>query len=192
MKEFLSKLFGRVNATNAKKGPESTAPQAQAPEEPRGPIAREPELEKAAPEHEKPWIGVDLDGTLARFGTWHGFEHIGRPIPGMKARVLEWLEQGYRVKIFTARASVPQGVEPIKKWLAENGFPDLEITCVKDFHMLELWDDRAIQVVANSGSPVLSAKYAALPKAPLFGLERTPHGKAAQEEMSKEAAPPAQ
>jgi hypothetical protein len=59
---------------------------------------------------------------------------------------------------------------------------------MKDFHMLELWDDRAIQVVANSGSPVLSARWSAQPKAPLFGLERTPHGKEAAKEMEEDGA----
>lgn len=155
-------------------------------ENPRGPLNNEAELEAAASDDGKPWIGVDLDGTLARYGRWKGFEHIGKPVPGMKARVLEWIEQGLTVKIFTARASVPQGIEPVKKWLVENGFPELEVTCVKDFHMVELWDDRAIQVVANSGSPVISARFAAQPRAPLFGLERTPHGKAAHKEMEEE------
>ena len=31
---------------------------------------------------------------------------------------------------------------------------DLEITNVKDFYMIELWDDRVVQVVPNSGQRV--------------------------------------
>lgn len=121
---------------------------------------------------EQGWIGVDLDGTLAYYDKWRGFDHIGKPIPGILIRVREWLAQGYHVKIMTARASVPEGIPPVKKWLVENGLPELEVTCQKDFHMIELWDDRAVQVVHNSGSPVLSARWGALPRAPLFGIER--------------------
>ncbi len=119
------------------------------------------------------WIGVDLDGTLAHYDHWRGLEHVGRPVQGLLLRVREWIAQGYHVKIVTARASVPEGIPPVKRWLAENGLPDLEVTCSKDFHMIELWDDRAVQVVRNSGSPVLSARWGALPRAPLFGLERS-------------------
>jgi hypothetical protein len=128
------------------------------------------------------WIGIDLDGTLAYFDGWKGFEYIGKPVPAMKARVREWLAQGFEVKVFTARASVPEGVEPIRKWLEANGMPELGITCSKDFHMVELWDDRAVQVVPNTGSPVLSARWAAQPRAPLFGIERSSSAARVKEE----------
>lgn len=187
MKSLLQKLLGKKPGPATDENTPKTRPDS-GKEEPRGPINREAELEEAAPKRGTPWIGVDLDGTLARYDYWRGFEHVGRPIPGMKARVLEWLEQGYKVKIFTARASLPQGLEPVKQWLAENGFPELEVTCMKDFHMMELWDDRAVQVVANCGSPVISARFAAQPRAPLFGLERTSHGKAAAKEIQEEEA----
>lgn len=32
---------------------------------------------------DKPWLGVDLDGTLAVYDKWRGIEHIGAPIPAM-------------------------------------------------------------------------------------------------------------
>jgi hypothetical protein len=35
-------------------------------------------------------IGVDLDGTLAKYGEWRGVEHIGEPIPPMVDRVKGW------------------------------------------------------------------------------------------------------
>jgi len=180
MSSFLRRLFsGKKNVSTAALGDKGV-------DEPVGPIHNEVEYENPDLEKGRAWIGVDLDGTLAYFNGWFGFGHIGKPIPGMKARVLEWIAQGYQVKVFTARASVPEGIAPIKKWLAENGLPDLEVTCTKDFHMLELWDDRAIQVVANSGSPVLSGRWGAQPRAPLFGLERTLHGKEALKEMEEE------
>ena len=139
---------------------------------PVGPIDTQIELGDKETSREQGWIGVDLDGTLAYFEGWQGFDHIGKPVPAIKARVIEWIAQGYRVKIFTARASVPEGIEPIRQWLVENGMPELEITASKDFHLIEIWDDRAIQIVRNTGSPVLSSRWAAQPRAPLFGLSR--------------------
>lgn len=119
-----------------------------------------------------PWIGVDLDGTLACYTGWKGFDFIGKPIPVMLARVKHWIRNGYTVKIFTARAAFPeQGIPPVKKWLEENDLPDLEVTNQKDFSMIELWDDRAIQVVANTGKPFLSQYSAGRPKAPILPEE---------------------
>lgn len=115
------------------------------------------------------WIGVDLDGTLARYDGWRGLDHVGKPVPVMLARVRHWLEEGYTIKIFTARAGEGEsGIAPVKKWLAENGLPDLEVTNRKDFAMIELWDDRAVQVVANTGKPFLSPSMFGRPAAPIL------------------------
>ena len=101
-----------------------------------------------------PWIGVDLDGTLARdLGGTRGDE-IGSPIEPMLARVQKWIAEGRTVKIFTARASSPRQVAAIKEWLASCGLPDLEVTNVKDQRMIELWDDRCVQVTTNLGEPI--------------------------------------
>lgn len=97
------------------------------------------------------WIGVDLDGTLAHYDGWAGPESIGAPVPLMMTRVREWLRLGKEVRIFTARACVPEQIPPIKAWLAKHGLPDLAITNTKDFGMAELWDDRCIQVMPNTG-----------------------------------------
>lgn len=102
------------------------------------------------------WIGVDLDGTIAEYKGWKGIDHIGDPIPAMVQRVRDWLSQGRQVKIFTARIAVPPDelplvIEPIHKWLEAQGLPRLEVTNVKDFGMIELWDDRAVQVIPNTG-----------------------------------------
>lgn len=102
------------------------------------------------------WIGVDLDGTFAQYDRWRGAAHIGAPVPVMGARVKRWLAEGRTVKIFTARAAVDPSerddvVGHIHKWLATHGFPALEVTCCKDLDMIELWDDRAVQVIPNTG-----------------------------------------
>ena len=100
---------------------------------------------------EEGWIGVDLDGTLAKHTTYKGATHIGEPIPLMAARVRRWVGHGKKVKIFTARADDERAVNAIKKWLKDNELPDLEITNLKDKAMIELWDDRARAVKKNTG-----------------------------------------
>lgn len=123
-----------------------------------------------------PWIGVDLDGTLVRFTGWRGFEHVGRPVPAMLQRVKEWLEQGYRVKIVTARAAHPEGIPPIRKWLKKRGLEQVEVTNTIDGDLIELWDDRGVQILTNKGRPVRSPSIMARPRAPLLE-ESFPHEK---------------
>ena len=100
------------------------------------------------------WIGVDLDGTIAVYDGGFDIEHIGDPIPLMIERVKHWISKDIKVKIFTARCSVPGHVKPIHKWLKEQGLPELEVTNIKDLYMLELWDDRSRQVIKNTGERV--------------------------------------
>lgn len=99
------------------------------------------------------WIGVDLDGTLAEYGKGRGVATIGAPIPAMLARVRRWLAEGQEVRIFTARASTPELIPPVRAWLDNLGLHEVGITNVKDFGMIELWDDRAVQVEMNTGRP---------------------------------------
>ncbi|MFT3671290.1 hypothetical protein [Aestuariivirga sp.] len=103
------------------------------------------------------WIGVDLDGTLAHYDTWRGIEHIGEPIPKMMARVRQWVAEGKRVKIMTARVAGAEGESAklyIRRWLNNYGLFTVDITNVKDFEMIELWDDRAVSVQKNTGDHV--------------------------------------
>ena len=127
------------------------------------------------PEHimpqDGPWIGVDLDGTLAKHDLWVSKHHIGKPIPQMLNRVKMWVDRGIRVKIVTARACEADGIPPVKSWLKKQGLPDLEVTNEKDFAMIELWDDRAIQVIPNTGRPVLNGSITTRPKAPIGKIE---------------------
>lgn len=103
------------------------------------------------------WIGVDLDGTLAKYDGYQGITHIGPPIPAMLERVKRWLAEGRRVKIFTARVSCPNLNERAAAALAILEWCDvyigqrLNVTCTKDFEMDELWDDRAVAVEPNTG-----------------------------------------
>jgi hypothetical protein len=100
------------------------------------------------------WIGVDLDGTLATYGDWKGPNHIGEPIPAMIERVKQWLEEGLEVRIFTARVWGEKRqsiIKPIEDWCLEHIGQVLPITCEKDYGMIELWDDRCVQVEINTG-----------------------------------------
>ena len=103
------------------------------------------------------WIGVDLDGTLAHYDEWVGIEHIGKPIKPMLARVKKWLSEGKDVRIFTARVAGPTGEQArryIEDWCQKYIGQVLEVTNVKDQQMVKIWDDRAVQVVKNTGQQV--------------------------------------
>lgn len=99
------------------------------------------------------WYGVDLDGTLARYDGWKGVEHIGKPIPKMVRRVKRWLKDGKQVKILTARAAGDNGAARyyIKKWCRKHLGQELPITNRKDRFCVKIWDDRAKDVVRNTG-----------------------------------------
>ena len=47
-----------------------------------------------------------------------------------------------------------EAIPPIKQWLTKHGLPNLEVTNCKDMDMIELWDDRCVQVVPNTGNPI--------------------------------------
>jgi len=99
----------------------------------------------------KSWIGVDLDGTLAYYDERSSIEEVGLAIPDMLALVKKMINNGIRVKIFTARATDPEQLPLIRKWLKANGLPELEITNIKDYYMQKLYDDRCVQVERNTG-----------------------------------------
>jgi hypothetical protein len=116
------------------------------------------------------WIAVDLDGTLAYIdphGVYDG--SIGPPVPKMVDRVRMWLKLGYDVRIMTARVNPKnfQHTEPdvklavpldvgsqtmeIYNWCREHIGKVLPVTHEKDYQMIELWDDRAVGVIRNTG-----------------------------------------
>lgn len=113
-----------------------------------------------------PWIGVDLDGTLAVYEGWKGMGHIGIPIPKMVKRVQAWLKEGKTVKVLTARVCHDQRQEEVdiflrayKHWCFQNIGQQLPVTCEKDYSMVELWDDRCVQVDRNTGEEVTDTFY---------------------------------
>lgn len=164
MLRFLDRLLRRA--------PPSEATEAQiAAEEAHEDVVRRSPQDTEGDGGDEPWIGVDLDGTLALYDGWRGLKSIGKPIPRMVRRVEGWVERGLRVKVFTARASVPGGAEAVRAWLEKHGLPGLEVTHEKDFGMIELWDDRAVQILPNTGKAVLRPTFTTLPKAPMLDDE---------------------
>ena len=110
------------------------------------------------------WIGVDLDGTLVihDHNTFNP-AHVGEPIQPMLKRVKDWLSKGIEVKIFTARvastsANREEARAAIKAWCREHVGVELDVTAEKDYNMIELWDDRCVQVITNTGEPIVSKK----------------------------------
>lgn len=104
----------------------------------------------------QPWIGFDFDGTLVSHFGGQSLGIIGPVIPAMARRVNLALQMGYGAKIVTARvaSSNPDREQQramIQDWLQANGLPALEVTAEKDFLMILLYDDRAVQVQTNTG-----------------------------------------
>jgi hydroxymethylpyrimidine pyrophosphatase-like HAD family hydrolase len=97
-------------------------------------------------------IAVDLDGTLAHYKDGQ-YPEIGEPVEAMLTRVTNWLDDGHEVIIFTARASIDgrNDIEQIEHWLKKHGIGGLEITCIKTTDIDEFWDDKAVQVIPNTG-----------------------------------------
>lgn len=123
----------------------------------------------------KEWIGVDLDGTLATFDLekWAAdVNYIGDPLMPMVNRVKQWIGDGKRVKIFTARVGTGAGWSDlsqasdedeawienqrriIQDWSEKHIGVRLEVTATKDWAMRGLWDDRAVQMATNTGLPI--------------------------------------
>lgn len=103
------------------------------------------------------WIAVDLDGTLAEYHGWVSEEHIGAPVAPMVERVKEWLAAGREVRVFTARVAGEEAQRIksfIEAWCLEYVGVILPVTNKKDYGMIELWDDRCIQVIPNKGLPL--------------------------------------
>ena len=95
---------------------------------------------------------IDLDGTTAMYSGWKGKKTpIGAPIPKMVEKIKGFLAAGDKVVIFTARAKTSTDVQEVKKWLKDNDLPDFEVTNVKRPEFSDIIDDKAIEVVANTG-----------------------------------------
>lgn len=136
---------------------------------PEGPVLTEMKMEKGIvlPAGVKPketftvqlWYGIDFDGTLVTYLGDRDITKVGEPVGLMVDRVRMWLAEGKAVKIFTARvndecyclADIFISEKIINEFCLKHFGVILPITCRKDKWMVELWDDRAVRVITNTG-----------------------------------------
>jgi hypothetical protein len=122
------------------------------------------------------WIAVDLDGTALVYDKWVAWNAFGEPIWPMIERIKAWRAAGIEVRWMTARVfpfipKVNEGAWSIQQkcrmtdrmWTIGEMITAIQAhtepfvgerlpcTCAKDVDMIEQWDDRAVQVVANTG-----------------------------------------
>ncbi len=104
------------------------------------------------------WIGCDLDETLCKYADGMAAKgEIGEPIPRMVERIQQHLDDGYEVRIFTARVNKHPGWDHelqrrlIQKWTRKIFGKQLRVTNEKDFEMIFLYDDRCVSVEAGTG-----------------------------------------
>ena len=106
-------------------------------------------------------IYLDLDGTVANFDGWKGFDHIGDPIPTMADKIRTWLARGDEVVIFTARAcdfnvhgdakfDLDAIVSTVQDWTEKHFGVRLKVTATKG-PWDACYDDAINQVVRNTG-----------------------------------------
>jgi hypothetical protein len=129
------------------------------------------------PQGPQGWIAVDLDGTLAIYHTWTKWNEFGAPIMPMVERIRAWLAEGKDVRIFTARVPLDDteiqtcyksgekwtGVQmkhAIANYTEKYVGARLRSQCWKDLNCIEIWDDRAVGVEANTGRTLVDAAIA--------------------------------
>jgi hypothetical protein len=115
---------------------------------------------------EEVWVGMDIDSCLASFDyeKWSKDNFwIGDPIPSMVERIKTIEALGIKVKLFTARVGgwyTGDGDErehakkqfiAINWWCEKHFDRRFEITAVKDYNCLFVYDDASEQVKPNTG-----------------------------------------
>lgn len=93
----------------------------------------------------KPILSLDFDGVIHwyRHG-WKGISIIDdEPVPGAK-EFIENAQNYFKIVVFSSRSSSESGIEAMKKWMNEHGFPEVEFPREKPKAFLFI-DDRNIQ-----------------------------------------------
>ncbi len=107
------------------------------------------------------WIGVDLDGTLFEYHQWVGWNvwdirivtaRVGLPIRKHGADVLHVCDEPTSFcRVTGQKFSDRDMILAISEHCIKHLEFVLPVQCYKDVHMTELWDDRAVQMVPNTG-----------------------------------------
>lgn len=126
---------------------------------------RKTNMEKTPKELLK-WYGFDFDRTLAYHGPQDkdikkGYNlGTGAPIELIVMRLKQYIAAGKNCKIFTARVAPHPDVEnfnmadraeQLRDWCEAQGLPRLDVVCIKDAYMEEIWDDKAVSIEPNTG-----------------------------------------
>ena len=114
-------------------------------------------LKKNAFTNFDPWVGFDLDSTLAMgLDDYSDPTVIGEPVPAMVELAKRYLASGMTVKVFTARVSDKARAGEIKAairaWTLKHIGTELESTCEKDPGLQEYFDDKAVGVTPDTGA----------------------------------------
>lgn len=91
----------------------------------------------------KKTLAIDFDGTIHRYSKgWYDGTCYDEPMPGAIDALLNFMNRGYDVIIFTARP-----VEPVREWMKKYWtapmFPIPDVTNVKPIAIAYI-DDRAV------------------------------------------------
>ena len=114
------------------------------------------------------WVGFDLDGTIAQYTEFKGWQHIGDPVPGFIYLIKKLRAAGITCKIFTARCSAEsraidgltfeQVEKVIQDWTEKYIGERLPVTAEKGCSMIFFFDDSAVQVDKNTGNLTAGSK----------------------------------
>lgn len=106
----------------------------------------------------EPYIGFDLDRTLAHYDHWRGAGHIGRPVKPMLDLVRRFLAAHTPCRVITARMAPDHTQEERDAfiaawnvWSMHHLGTVLTVQAHKCMKMLELYDDRCVAVEPNTG-----------------------------------------
>lgn len=106
----------------------------------------------------KPWFGFDFDATIAHYPPKKADGMLGKPIESEVLTLLKQLvAEGHECRIVTARvgsgtpAEIAKITKEMQAWCLTYVGKELPVTAKKDYLMIVLFDDRAIQVEYNTG-----------------------------------------
>lgn len=111
------------------------------------------------------WVGFDFDGTVATAVVDRTDPYmLGKPVSQTVGRIKTLIKLGYEVRLLTVRMNEVSHLGIIRdldkmerlltEWCIKHIGQPLKCTNQKDENMIVLWDDRAVQVIKNTGDPL--------------------------------------
>jgi hypothetical protein len=96
---------------------------------------------EAIAEHNLKWLGIDLDGVLAKNSAYPEYKLL-KPITGAKEALEQLNAGGWKIIIYTSRAWTEY--DQIENWLDKYNIPHRRIVCGKLF-VKYMIDDRNVE-----------------------------------------------